>query len=83
MKKEILGILRELNDKIPDDMQVDLLEDGLIDSFDIVNIVSALEEHFGIEISAEDIVPKNFDSIEHILRLIDECLQKRKIHGGI
>lgn len=77
MKKEIQGILRELNDEIPDDMQVDLLEEGLIDSFDIVNIVSALEDHFGIEISAEAIVPQNFDSVENISRLIDECLSKR------
>lgn len=76
MEKEILNLLRELNDEIPQDAQVDLLSKGIIDSFDIVNIVFVLEEHFEIEIPAEDIVPENFNSIANMSVLVQKCKQK-------
>ena len=71
MEQEVLQVLCELNDEIPNDVQVNLLEEGIIDSFDIANIVSALEERFAIEISAEDIVPENFSSIQQIAKVIN------------
>lgn len=70
MEQEVLQVLCELNDEIPNDVQVNLLEEGIIDSFDIANIVSALEEHFAIEISAEDILPENFESVESMTALM-------------
>ncbi len=73
MEQDILQVLHELNDGIPDDVQVDLLEEGIIDSFDVVNIVSALEDRFAIEIPAEDIVPENFSSIRRIVALVQKC----------
>ena len=73
IEQEVLKLLRETNDEIPDDAQVNLLAAGLIDSFDIVNIVAALEEHFGIEISAEEIVPENFGSVENMAALVEKC----------
>ncbi len=71
MEQEVLQVLCELNDEIPNDVQVNLLEEGIIDSFDIANIVSALEERFAIEISVEDIVPENFSSIQQIAKVIN------------
>ena len=73
MEQDILQVLHELNDGIPDDVQVDLLGEGIIDSFDIVNIVSALEDRFAIEIPAEDIVPENFSSVRRIVVLVQKC----------
>lgn len=76
MGQDILRLLRELNDEIPEDAQVDLLSKGIIDSFDIVNIVSTLEDYFGIEIPAEDIVPENFSNIANMSALVQKCKQK-------
>ena len=59
-----MDILQNINDEIPDDVHVNLLEKGIIDSFDRVNIVSALEKEFLIEVKAEDVVPENFCNIE-------------------
>lgn len=70
MEQEVLEILRELNDEVPNDVQKNLFEEGVIDSFDIVNIVSALEEHYGIEIPAEDIVPENFRSAAKMAAMV-------------
>ena len=69
VEKEVLEILQEINENITDDVQIDLLSNGVIDSFDIVNIVAALEVHFKIEFEAEDIVPENFGSVESIVRV--------------
>ncbi len=73
MEQKIVDLLRELDDEIPNDTQVDLLDAGVIDSFDIANIVSMLEEYFGIEISAEDILPENFSSVERMATLVRKC----------
>ena len=70
LRMEILKVIRNFNDEIPSDASVNLLDGGYIDSFDIVNIVSELEEHFDIEILPEEIVPENFDSVEHIAKLV-------------
>lgn len=71
MEKEVLEILQEINENITDDVQIDLLSNGIIDSFDIANIVAALEDHFKIEFKAEDIVPEKFYSVESIIKLVD------------
>lgn len=70
--QKILEMLREYNEAIPADREVDLLQGGYIDSFDIVNIVADLEEKFYIEIDPEDIVPENFMNMTCIEALIEK-----------
>lgn len=76
LNEQILKILQDINNDIPDDIEVNLLEKGIIDSFDMANIVSALEENFNIEIDGEDIIPENFDSIINISKIIGNYLQR-------
>lgn len=68
---DILDILMELKDDVDFECSEDFVEDGLLDSFDIVNLVSALEDAFGIEIKGSDIVPENFISVEKIEELVE------------
>ncbi|MBE6097707.1 MAG: acyl carrier protein [Schwartzia succinivorans] len=68
--KKIEQLLKESNEDIPSDYTVDLLEGGYIDSFDIVNLVSSLEEKFDIDINPEDIIPENFCSVSSIGNLV-------------
>ncbi len=41
-----------------------LFEAGLVDSLHLIELVTAIEEHFGITVEAVDLVPENFQSIE-------------------
>ena len=47
-----------------------LIDDGILDSFDIVSLVSILEETYKIKIDGLDIVPENFSSIKGIAELV-------------
>jgi D-alanine--poly(phosphoribitol) ligase subunit 2 len=48
-----------------------LIDDGIIDSFDIITLVGELNENFDIEIGVEDLVPENFNSATAMMRLIE------------
>lgn len=68
----VLEVLQNLKDDVDFESSTDFIEDGLLDSFDIVNLVGELEDAFDIEIRGIDIVPENFESIETIEALIEK-----------
>ena len=69
-EKNILEILREIKEGIPDDINVNLLDNGFIDSFDIVNIVAKLEEVFNVEVDSGNIIPENFKTISTMAKMM-------------
>lgn len=69
---KVLFLLRNINGSITDNINDNILDAGIIDSFEIVNIIAALEETFNIEINGEDIIPENFNSIKAIAKLLEK-----------
>ena len=61
-------ILRELRPDI-DLEEKAFVDDGVLDSFDIVTLVGKNVDAFGVEIAVEDIIPKNFKSVDAIMEL--------------
>ena len=49
-----------------------MVDSGLLDSVDVVNIIADIEEKFGIEVSMEYIDSENFNSIENIWKMLEE-----------
>ncbi len=72
MQEKLLEILRKVNKAIPDDPTVNLLANHLLDSFDMVNLVTDIEEEFSIELDPEDILPENFTSLQKIQELVEK-----------
>ncbi len=70
LNKKIMDILKVVNERVPKNVDVNLLDEGYIDSFDVVNIISDLEVAFDIEFEPEDIIPENFQTIACIAALI-------------
>ena len=52
--------------------RTDLIESGVLDSINLVTLISLLEEKYGIEITMDYLVPENFESVEAIWGLVDE-----------
>lgn len=73
MRERILGALTSVNEEADFEGAQDFIEEGLLDSFDIVNLVSELEDIFDIEIGGADIIPENFGNLDRIARLVGKC----------
>ena len=66
MKEKVLEILANLRPEFDFTEDVDFIEHGMLDSFDVVSLVSDLDSTFGISIDGVDIVPENFSSVDSI-----------------
>lgn len=71
MKEQIIKILTELRPEFDFTQEgVDFIEEGMLDSFDLVTLVSELDSTFGISIDGVDILPENFCSVDAIAALL-------------
>ena len=69
-KKKVLEMLAELRPEFDYENSSNFVEDGLLDSFDIVSLTTMLEEHFKVMIDGMSIVPENYASVDAILALV-------------
>lgn len=68
---EILEILNEVRPDVDFENEKLLIDNDILDSFDIITIVSEFNEAFDIDIDVEDLEPENFNTIEAMKELID------------
>lgn len=68
--KKILEILREIRPESDFDSSRDFIADGMLDSFDMVALVSTLDRVYGISIDGTDIVPEHFRDLDAIASLV-------------
>ena len=71
MRKQIMEILTEICPGVDFENEKALIDDGLIDSLDIVPVVTELMEAFDVELGVDDLTPENFNSVEAIEELIE------------
>ena len=62
--EELLEVLKRVKPGVDFENNHNLIDEEVLDSFDIVSIVAAINEEFDIQITAKDIVLENFNSIE-------------------
>lgn len=67
---ELLEILKEAKPEVDFATETKLIDGGVLDSFDVVQLVMKLNDAFDIEIGAEEIVPENFNSAESLWAMI-------------
>lgn len=70
MRDKIVEILIELRPEFDFTEEVNFIEEGMLDSFDIVSLVDELETNFNVKIDGVDIIPENFSSIDSIEALL-------------
>ena len=73
---KLLEVLAEIKDDVDFANEKALVDDGLIDSLDLTQIIAALDDAFDVHIPAGDIEPENFNSVEAMLNLIHQYQKK-------
>ena len=68
---ELLELLEDIKPAVDFRTCTGLIDDGYLDSFDILSIVSELNDAFGIEISPVDIIPENFNSAQALWNMVE------------
>lgn len=70
--EELLHILNDLHPDVDFQKEEHLIDDGILDSFDIVSLIAEISEEYDVTISAEHIVPSNFNSAKALYALIEK-----------
>lgn len=71
MLEELLAILTEAVPGVDFELETALVDDEILESLDIVTIVSEMKDVFDVEITVDDLVPQNFNSVEAMLALLE------------
>ena len=74
--EELLKILEEIKPGVDFENEESLIGDEILDSFDIVSLVTKLNDEFDIEITPSDLVPENFETAEAIYSLIQKLQEE-------
>ena len=74
--EELIELLSEVKEDVDFENETALIDDGILDSFDILQIISTLNEEYDISIPASEIIPDNFNSAKShydmVQRLVEE-----------
>lgn len=69
--EKLLEILSSLHPDVDFESAEDLIDEGILDSLDIVTIVTEINSEFDVTIPAEEIIPENFNSASALMSLIE------------
>lgn len=76
MREELMEILEELRPDVEFEKEKKLIDDGILDSFDIVSLVGELNDAFDVAINVEDLLPENFNSVEAMIELVEHLQEE-------
>ena len=68
----LLEILNDLHPDVDFSAEESLIDDGILDSLDIVTIITEINDKFDVSIPAEEIIPENFNSAAALMALINK-----------
>lgn len=75
MREKLIGILTELKPEVNFETETELVDKGILDSFDVVMLSGDIMDTFEIELEPEDVVPENFNSVDAMIALIEKRKQ--------
>ena len=70
--EKLLEILKQVRPDVDFTNETALVDDGILDSFDIVSIISELDDAFGVQIRIAELDPENFNSAQAIWELVQK-----------
>lgn len=76
IKEGVLDILEELHADVDYETEEALVDNKILDSFDLVTLVTELGEEFDVDITAKDFVPDNFNSVNRLVKMIARLMDE-------
>ncbi|WP_026514163.1 phosphopantetheine-binding protein [Butyrivibrio sp. LB2008] len=76
VRGKIIDIFKELKPELDIEKSTDLIEGGLLDSFDVIEFVSEVGDVFDIDFPVEEIIPENFYSLDTIEKIIKKVMEE-------
>ena len=68
---ELLEILTDLHPEVDYETEEHLIDDAILDSFDIITIISEIADTFDVVVPAKEIIPENFNSAQALWAMIE------------
>ncbi|MBE6583043.1 MAG: acyl carrier protein [Clostridia bacterium] len=69
--EKLLEILTDLHSDVDFETEENLIDDGILDSMDIISLITEISEEYDVTITAKDIIPANFNSAKALYALIE------------
>jgi acyl carrier protein len=77
MTQQFIEILNRVKPDILENSGIDLVEDGILDSLDVMRLVAELEQTFEFDFDSDDLSPENFASAEALWVLVNRYVQDK------
>lgn len=75
--EQLLELLKGVRPDVDFENETALIDDGILDSFDVVSIISEIDNVYGVQIRINELDPENFNSAEAILNLVQTLKAKQ------
>jgi acyl carrier protein len=75
--EKLMEILKGIRPDVDFENETSLIDDGILDSFDVVSIISELDNEFDVQVRITELDPENFNSVEAIWNLVQELKAKK------
>ena len=69
---KLLELLKGIRPDVDFETETALIDDGILDSFDVVSIISELDDEYGVQIRIAELDPDNFNSLQSIWNLVQK-----------
>ena len=76
MRNQVLEVLRVAAPSVDFESSTTLADDGIIDSFTVVNIIAELSIEFDVSVPFEEISNENFNSVDAITALVERLMNE-------
>lgn len=72
----LLNILNELHPEVDFETETGLIDNKILDSFDIVTIVAEIDSEYDVQIPAVELTPENFNSAQALYALVQMLMEE-------
>ena len=72
MREQLLALLEDIRPDVEFEKEKKLIDDSILDSFDIISIAQEINDTFAIDINVEDLEPDNFNTVDAMIELIEK-----------